>query len=408
MKILLLCNKSPFPPREGGPIAMHAIVSGLLDAGHQVKILAVNTNKYFTRPEDIPEEYRQKTGIEFVYIDLSIKPADALVNLLAGQSYHVARFYTKEFEHKLASILHKEEFDIIQLETLFMGPYLPLIRKYSDAQVILRAHNIECLIWERTARSCRNPLKRSYLKHLALTLRQYELQLIGEVDGIAAITSIDAEYFRNKEHETPVISIPFGIDTSASPVPDYAKEQFPSLFHIGSMNWIPNQESIRWFIEKVWPELHQRHEDLKLYLAGRGMPDWLLNLNQPGIIIVGEVDDARAFMRDKSVMIVPLLSGSGIRIKIIEGMMEGKAIVTTSVGAEGIEAENGRHLLLADTPEEFIAAIERCISDRTFCHNLGMQAREMLLITYDNRAIIKKLTGFYTELIAADVTKESI
>ena len=405
MKILLLCNKSPFPPREGGPIAMHAIISGLIEAGHQVKVLAANTNKYFTRLEDIPEDYRRKTRIEFIYIDLSLKPLDALANLLAGQSYHVARFFTKEFEHKLTGILREEQFDIIQLETLFMGPYLPLIRKYSDAQVILRAHNIEHLIWERTASACRNPIKRFYLKDLALTLRHYELQLLGEVDGIAAITDIDATYFRKKEPDTPVIAIPFGIDTSTAVMPVYTNEKFPSLFHIGSMNWIPNQESIRWFLEKVWPALFQRHQELNLYLAGREMPDWLLNLNQTGVVIAGEVDDARAFMHDKSVMIAPLLSGSGIRIKIIEGMLEGKAIVSTSIGAEGIEAENGRHLLLADTPEDFIAAIERCISDRTFCHNLGMQAREMLLTTYDNRTIIKKLTGFYAELIATAITE---
>lgn len=408
MKILLLCNKSPFPPREGGPIAMHAIISGLLDAGHQVKVLAVNTNKYFTRLEDIPEEYRKSTGIEFVYIDLSLKPSDALFNLLAGQSYHVARFFTKEFERKLAGILRKEEFDVIQLETLFMGPYLPLIRKYSDAQVILRAHNIEYLIWERTANACRNPIKRSYLRHLAITLRQYELQLIGDVDGIAAITANDAEYFRKKEHGTPVISIPFGIDTSSAVVPDYTKEQFPSLFHIGSMNWIPNQESIKWFIEKVWPSLHHFRPELKLHLAGREMPEWLLNLNEPGVVIAGEVEDARAFMRDKSVMIVPLLSGSGIRIKIIEGMLEGKAIVTTTIGAEGIEAINGRHLLIADKPDEFIDAIERCISDPVFCHNLGSQAREMLLTTYDNRMIIKKLTGFYAQLIGSTISEKSL
>lgn len=408
MKILLLCNKSPFPPREGGPIAMHAIVSGLLHAGHQVKVLAINTNKYFTRPEDIPQDYRRKTGIEFVYIDLSLKPSHALFNMLVGQSYHVARFYTKEFEHKLYGILHEGQFDIIQLETMFMGPYLPLIRKYSDAQVILRAHNIEHLIWERIAKACRNPLKRFYLKHLAFTLGKYENKLIGEVDGIATITAIDAAYFSKKKTGTPVITIPFGIDTSTTPLPDYTKEQFPSLFHIGSMNWIPNQESIRWFIVKVWPILHQHHHGLKLYLAGRDMPDWLLNLRQSGIVIIGEVDDARAFMRDKSVMIVPLLSGSGIRIKIIEGMMEGKAIVSTSIGAEGIEAENGRHLLLANTPEEFIAAIELCICDRTFCHNIGTQAREMLISTYDNRLIIKKLTGFYTDLINTTIPKESI
>ncbi|MBE9480552.1 MAG: glycosyl transferase family 1, partial [Bacteroidetes bacterium] len=143
MKILMLCNKSPYPPKEGGPIAMNMIIEGLIDANHQVKVLAINTNKYFTNINEIPEEYRKKTNIEAVYIDLSIKPLDAFLNLFTNKSYHVQRFISKNFENKLIEILKNESFDIIQLETLFITPYIETIRKYSKAKIVLRAHNIE-------------------------------------------------------------------------------------------------------------------------------------------------------------------------------------------------------------------------------------------------------------------------
>jgi hypothetical protein len=172
MKILILCNKSPYPPKEGGPIAMNAIIEGLIEAGHQVKVLAINTNKYFIKENDIPESYRQKTGIETVYIDLSIKPLDALLNLFSKDSYHVQRFISKEFEKKLISILQNDTFDIVQLETLYISPFIETIRENSKAKIVLRAHNIEHLIWERVAEISSNPLKKLYLKHLAKKVKK--------------------------------------------------------------------------------------------------------------------------------------------------------------------------------------------------------------------------------------------
>jgi len=140
MKILMLCNKSPWPKREGGPIAMHAMISGLLESGHSVKVLAANTNKYNVDPDSIPVDFKQKTGIEFVDIDLSLSVWGALYNFFAGKSYHVSRFHTKDFEQKIIEVLRKESYDIIQLEMLQMATYLDIIRKflkeYTEVQAI--------------------------------------------------------------------------------------------------------------------------------------------------------------------------------------------------------------------------------------------------------------------------------
>jgi len=174
MKILLLCNKSPWPPREGGPLAMNMMVEGLTAAGHRVKVLAVNSFKYNIDPATIPSGYIDKTGIELIDIDLKIKPLDAFLNLFTGRSYHIVRFISESFRKRLTEVLKNDSFDIIQLETLFMSPYLETLRMYSGAKIILRAHNIEHLIWERVADETGNPLKRQYLKHLSATLKNYE------------------------------------------------------------------------------------------------------------------------------------------------------------------------------------------------------------------------------------------
>jgi len=398
MKILILCNKSPYPPKEGGPIAMNAIIEGLIDEGNQVKVLAINSNKYGVDVNKIPENYRSKTGIETVYIDLSVKPLDAFFNLFTGESYHVKRFISKDFEKKLIEILQNEDFDIVQFETLFIGPYLDVVRKYSNAKIVLRSHNIEHLIWQRVAQVSRNPLKKLYLRHLARTLKYYELGILNRFDGIATITQTDADFFKKNGCNIPVISIPFGIDLSRFKENPGIEADFPSLFHIGAMNWMPNEEGIRWFLDNVWPSVNQQFPDLKFYLAGREMPAWLKNTTIPNLVVVGEVDDAFDFMYSKSVEIVPLFSGSGIRIKIIEGMAAGRAVISTSIGAEGIQVTNGKNILIANNPEEFLNAIGQCLASRDFCELLGKNAHQLIEADHSNKNLMKKLVAFYHQI----------
>ncbi|MCD4665894.1 MAG: glycosyltransferase, partial [Bacteroidales bacterium] len=246
MKILFLCNKSPYPPKEGGPMAMNANIEGLLKAGHQVKILALNTNKYFINENEIPEGYKKRTGIELIFKDLSVKPYKAFLNLFSKKSYHVNRFISKEFKEKLTDILTKESFDIVQLEMLYMTLYIDAIRKNSNAKIILRSHNIEHLIWARITSSTENTLKKFYLNYLTGKLKKYELESLNLYDGIATISKKDGDYFKNSGCNIPLTDIPFGLDISKykSEKPAY---EFPSLFHLGSMNWMPNEEGIKWF-----------------------------------------------------------------------------------------------------------------------------------------------------------------
>jgi polysaccharide biosynthesis protein PslH len=397
MKILILCNKSPYPSKEGGPMAIGMIADGLISAGHMVKILGMNTNKYHVDAEIIPLEYKAKTGIELVSVDLSFKPLKAFINLFTGRSYHVERFISAAFRAKLEEILRSDRFDVVQFEMPFMSPYLATVRKFSKAKTLLRAHNIEHLIWERIAGQTRNPLKRSYLKHLAKTLKNHELSVINEFDGVAAITKTDEDFFIRSGCKVPITDIPFGIDLSKYPTFPRKPDEI-TLFSIGSMNWIPNQEGIVWFLENVWPHVTRQHPTLKYYIAGREMPLWLKERKDPNVEVVGEVEDAIRFINDHTLMIVPLFSGSGIRIKIIEGMACGKTIISTYIGAEGIHCTHGEDILLADTPERLCEWISKCVTDPSFAENIGENARKLINRDYDRGRIIEKLVGFYQKI----------
>lgn len=392
MKVLQLCNKPPYPSVDGGTMAMDSITSGLLCEGCEVKVLTVETDKHPVRRELIPAEYLKQTGLESVYVDLRVKPLPAIFAMLCGESYHVKRYVSEAFAAKLREILEKESFDIVHVESIFLTPYVPLIRKYSDAKIILRAHNVEHLIWRQVAQSCTNSLKRWYLKHLSLTLRAYELEHLNDYDGVVCITKNDAEVFRQAGCRKPVVSIPFGIDPGEVPSVEVEPD---SLFHIGAMDWLPNQESIRWMLEEVWPVVHREVPQAKLYLAGRKMPSQWMNATIEGVSVIGEVPDAMYFIGSKKINVVPLLSGSGIRVKIIEAMSIGKTVITTTVGAQGIDYTDGENILIADTPEQFARQIKRCLDDDAFCSRVGEAAAQLVADQYDRKKLAEELIEFY-------------
>ncbi len=396
MKILLLCNKPPYPASEGGPMAMNSIITGLLEAGHQVKVLAVNNAKYNVKESDIPEEYGKKTGIELIDVDLGIKPLKAFLNLFTRKSYHVERFISKDFKARLTELLQKEQFDVVQLEMLYMAPYVETIREHSKAMIVLRAHNVEHKIWERIAKETKFFLKRWYVNHLAKTLKDYELSALETVDGIAAITRKDAAFFR-KYCSKPIIDIPYGVYPEAF-TPKSEIEGHPKFYHIGSMNWIPNEEGIRWFIDEVLPKTVEKVPMFVYHLAGRNMPEWLTTLNNPNVDVIGEVPDAKAFVAENDVAIVPLLAGSGIRIKIIESMAMGKTVITTRVGAEGILYDEEVNIIIAENKAKMVEAIRSINENPQIAERIGREARKLVENTYDNRKIIARLLMFYEQI----------
>lgn len=396
MNILMLCNKSPYPPSEGGPMAMNSIVNGLLKAGHKVKILAVNSEKYHIKENDIPKEYREKTGIELVDVDLRIKPFEALKNLFSDESYHVKRFISANFTNKLIEILKKDKYDIVQLEMVYMAPYIQTIRENSNATIVLRAHNVEHLIWDRIAKKTKFLPKRWYINHLVRTLKKYELNVINQVDGIAAITYRDAAFFRG-ETAVPVIDIPYGVNPDDFK-PHYEVKDIPTLYHIGSMNWMPNEEGIAWFLNNVWGKLIKRNPNINLYLAGRHMPKWLMKLKAKNVNVLGEVADAKEFIRNHDIAIVPLLSGSGIRIKIIESMAMGRTVITTMIGAEGIQYSEYENIIIADSPAKMTEVICKIIKEPEEAQRIGRNARKLIEEVYDNKKIIERLLIFYDEI----------
>jgi polysaccharide biosynthesis protein PslH len=286
---------------------------------------------------------------------------------------------------------------VVHLESLFMTPYIATIRRHSSARIVLRSHNLEFVLWEKMALGARNIARKTYLNYLSRKLREYELSILSQVDGIAAISTEDSKHFVQLGVKKPVAAIPFGLPADLYTPPENNHPPL-ALFHIGAMDWSPNLEGIVWFLEDIWPTVHHAFPQLPLHLAGRNMPDDLLHGNYPGVIFDGEVPDARAYMHSKAVMIVPLLSAGGIRVKIIEGMASGKAIISTAVGAEGIDCIDGQHILLAESAEQWVDAVGQLIRSPKRIEELGNNARALASTAYHTREVTRRLLDFYKQL----------
>ena len=396
MKILQICPKPPYPPSDGGTIAMNNITQGLLKSGQRVKVLALETPKHSRKNTEIPDSYIENTGFETVYTDTSVKTPAALRGLCSRRSYQVDRFYSKAFAAKIVEVLKKEDFDIIHLESVYTTPYISIIRQYSKAKIVLRTHNVEHLIWQRMSKNEQNLAKRWAIKTFSNQLKRYECSLGTQIDGFASISTPDFEFFKTCCPDVPGAVIPFGIDLDDyEPEEDYMPSDKPELFHIGSMDWLPNIEGVEWFLDEVWPSILQEFPEVTFTIAGRKIPAEITQRDDTNVIVAGEVESANTFMLSKDIMIVPILAGSGIRVKIIEGMALGKVIITTSIGAEGLDVENGKNILIANTPEDFVTAVEKCVKTPDLCAILGENARNYVSLNHNNEFITQKLIDFY-------------
>lgn len=402
MKILQLCHKPPVPAIDGGCIAMNNISQGLLQNGHELKIITIVTSKHPLQLEKLSAEYIEKTKIEGVFIDTSLNLIDAFSALVTSDSYNISRFFSPDFDRKLTQLLLKEKFDIIHLESLFMTPYIATIRRNSKGKIVLRSHNLEYMIWERMAETSKNFAKKRYLKILAKQLKKYEFGVLDAVDGIAAISGEDGKKYLHSEYNKPLVTIPFGINLDLYNS-DNSKEEFPSLFHIGAMDWLPNIEGIEWFLKEIWPSVNEKFPDLKFYLAGRKMPESMLQTKHKNVIVVGEIQDANEFMSSKSIMIVPLLTAGGIRVKIIEAMALKKSVISTTIGAHGIEGENKKDIFIADTKEDFVNSIYALVNNYQNHIDIGKNARKLVEEKYDNKKLTEELIEFYQMLIDSKI-----
>jgi len=399
LKILFLTHRVPFPQNGGYPIVVCNTIRGLVNLGHEVSLVALNAKKSHHEHNEEDKELLAKIKYRAYDIDTNVSVFDVAVNLFSKTSFNIDRYYDAEFERLLIRELKQTDFDIIQFEGLLVSLYVNAVRKNSKAKLIYRLHNVENQIWERLALQKTDPFKKSYLKMHAKRIKNYELQQLNKFDAIAVFTGQDKSTLLEYGTKIPIGVLPLGINLDHYQ-PDFSKTEFPSLFFLGSLDWLPNREGIEWFLENFKRDLTEGDLRVKFYVAGNDIPERFDDFEVMGkIFIQGEVDDALEFLNSKSIMIVPLLSGGGMRVKIVEGMAMQKCIISTTLGAEGINFVNGVNMLIANDQDEFYDAIKQCIADEEFCKTIGLNARKLTEAEHDANKVTVNLVEFYKTVL---------
>lgn len=388
MRILHLTNKPIFPLVDGGCVAMYRFAQLLLNEEHDLKSLSIATSKHPFRLETYPSEMHVFQP-EAVHLKTEVTVFGAAKHLINGKSYHLSRFVSDAFSQTLKRILSEHNYDLIVCESIFLLPYLPAIRLYSNAKVLVRTHNAEFKIWSDLRANSNFP-KSWYLGSLSKSLKKEELFWLKQVDGILAITEEDADTFRKNGIDAPIEVIPVSIP----PTGVESRYSEACFHHIGSMNWQPNLEAVLYLVDVLFPKIRQQLPDAQLHLAGSFFPDTIKSNTEKGIVVHGFVSDAQSFICEHGIQLVPLRSGSGVRIKLLESMSCGAPVVTTLVGAAGLKKDAEAAVKIAPDDDSFVKHAVDLAKNAELRRELGTAAKQFVATHYSPENVKQTLFEF--------------
>jgi polysaccharide biosynthesis protein PslH len=396
MRVLQVCPKPPIPPVDGGCIAMLATSKAISAQGHSLKIFSAETKKH---PISFNEDFKDiiaQTQFESCFVDTSIHPVAALLSVFSGKSYNVSRFETESFRQKLIEILQNNSFDVVQLESIYVAPYIEEIRKHSpNSKIVIRTHNVEFFIWKRLAVEVGRP-KSLYLNFLSKRLKNFEISALSRADAIASISPDDTDIFKSLLPNKHIETIPVNIEVSE--IIQLSSKR--NLLFLGSFDWKPNAEGIERFLSETWPELIKAIPELSLHIAGRKMPLSLQKRIITGVKFLGEVKDKQEFFTEGNIFIAPVYSGSGVRIKILEAMALGKTVITTPLGAEGLGGISGSHYFVGRSTSEFVDIIKELWNNPGKCAEVGQNAHTFVKEKFSESSVGSRFTKLYEQISA--------
>ncbi len=401
MRILILTNRVPFPADGGYAIVVKNTIQALLDLGCQITLFSLNTTKHWVNIKEIKDPVFSQVKFHQYKIDNRVKAQNAFFNLFSKKSYNISRFYHPGCVSRLVHLLNNNEFDIVQFEGLQVTPYLNTVKSNTSAKLIYRAHNIEHQIWKRLTVKESFLIRKLYMHLLSKRLKTFEYSILDKFDAILAISFVDEHFFNAMGFRENVHTFPVGLNLE-NYKNDYKLSLEKSIGYIGSMDWRPNIEGLDWFLKHVWPNILQLRSRITFHLAGKNIPERYDVLVNEYFIKEGWVADAKEFISRQHVLLVPLLSGSGMRVKIIEAMALGKCIIATSIAAEGIAYHHDRDILIADTSDDFYKQILRCFTDKTLIKRIGDGARKLIEKNHDHKKLGERLVKVYEGLLQTE------
>lgn len=401
MKILFVTPFLPSPPRFGGQRRLDGLMRSLA-VKHELSVISFNASDEFA--EMSLEATRAYCREVVTYPDMEFREqrdkrllqARSLLSRFSFEHLLLARRH--EFLARLQQLIDRGNFDIVQVEFAQMAAFRFALERSRRYRTVLDEHNVEFDIVKRTAEAEGSAARRLYSSIDWRKLKREERSAWRWFDGVSVTSERDASLLRSFEPATRLAVIPNGVDISQFQ-PSTARPEPDSLLFFGAMNYYPNHDGVSYFVDQIFPRVLAKRPSTKLWLVGPA-PDSVMRLKGPNIEVTGFVDAVEPYIDRASAVVVPLRLGGGTRLKIVEAMAKAKPIVSTRIGAEGIDVVHEQHALLADDPQGFADQVERVLADAALGARLGQAARGLAEASYGWPALVERLEGFYERLLA--------
>lgn len=401
LRTLQLAARLPYPLHDGGATGIYKIAESVARGGHQVTFVSF--------PHDDAQVTKDAISVmsKFTSIHLTSRPLPptnlVLLKTLFKGAYPIERRMMPEMFALIERLMTENTYDIVHLDHAHMGKYGLWMKERWNIPIVLREHNYETLIYERFAANAKNPLKKLVASIHAGRLRKEEANFIRSFDATIPITTQDEELMRRDAPNATYFTIPAGVDTDYYQPTEQAKEVPNSILWIGGTNWLPNRDAIEYFVKEIFPQVVKSEPDATFDIVGEGT-DKLQPLAQEWVTKIrlhGRVPDIRPFMERSAVLICPLRVGGGMRLKLLDFFASGKAVVSTSVGAEGNMARNGEEILLRDDATSFAGGVVELLANSELRAKLGANARRLAREEYSWQSVGKQFCEVYKKVIAA-------
>lgn len=395
MKILVIDEEFPFPPDSGKRIRSYNLLRRL-GQKHEIHYLAYGEphstafralEEFGLHPVAVRNMVPQKSGPLF-YLRLAL-------NLFSGLPYIVTSHYSRIFKMEMLRLINNVAPDMILCE---WTPYAEFTRDIKYIPRVVVAHNVESRIWRRYFDTENNPAKKWYIARQVAKLEKFEKTVFGTCDGITAVSQSDASEIADICPQARVQVVDNGVDLEYFKREPHAVDE-DSLVFVGTMDWRPNQDAVTYFVKEIFPLIREKKPSAHAVFVGRKPPEFIRDYNNiEGINVTGSVDDVRPYVHGSAIFIVPLRIGGGTRLKILDAMAMQKPIVSTVVGAEGLEVTDGENILLADTAQGFADRVTGLLNDGELQSRLARNGRALVEARYGWDSLAVKLDGFLQEV----------
>ena len=395
MKILFLSPTVPFPLTDGGRIRVFNLLKQIAEKS-DVTLLALETQP--TDAEGVLALQQLGITVHLVPNAPTLPPVSLrtlVTAFLKRQPITVARYDVPAYRQKFKALIADQTFDLVHYEMFHIAQF----HTETDLPGVLSQQNVDSAIWRRLCSETANPFYKFAYWTQQLAFQGYERVLSPKFDAVTCTSNIDAAVFQQYCAKDATEIIPNGVDITHYQ-PDVTAEAPAHLIYIGSMDWYPNEDAVGFFVDEVLPRIQERVPDVRFSIVG-GNPSVRVQklAEREGVVVTGRVPEIKPYFAEATVFVVPLRIGSGTRLKILEALAMGKAVVSTTVGAEGLDLKDGEEILIADEPIAFADAVTRLLTDSALRRRVGKNGRARVERDYDWRSIGEKLHQLYTKIL---------